>query len=92
MRTIKRQTIRRACGTAYIFYWAVWSQYVCIVKEDEDHATVSWKVVRNLPLGRKLWSKLAYGANTVGPKEAVDSISEWNTERIKWVRESLVKG
>ena len=89
---LKRQTIRRASGSMYIFYWAAWSDQVCIVKEDENTASVSWKVVRYLPLGRHLWTKLAYGANTVGPKESIDAMSEWNCERIKWVREMLAKG
>ncbi len=93
MRTIKRQTIRTNDGYMVIFYWAAWSQQVCIVKEHQATSLIGWKIMNDLPSARKLWAKYAGGYPTVmiGPKEAVDSISEWHSERIKWVREMFAR-
>lgn len=95
MRTIKRQTIRIA-GYMYIFYWAVWASRVCIVKEQEVTGIISWKIMNDLPSAPRLWETVTVGGGMyqqdkgeIGPKEAVDSISEWNSKRIKWVRMML---
>ncbi len=81
----------------HIFYWAVWAKRIVIVKEHQATAMVAWKIMNDLPSARKLWQRVARGcpptvpAGIIGPKEAVDSISEWNSDRIKWVRMMLDK-
>jgi len=91
MRTIKTKTIFGRAGYQYTFYWAVWAQWIAIVKEDMNTHKVSWKVVRNLPASRDLWGVLHRSASRVGPTGSIGTISEWNTKRIKWVREQLAK-
>lgn len=89
MRTLKHQTIYAKSQYKYTFYWAVWSQYCCIVKEDQYTSAEGWKVVRNLPLGRDLWRVIKRGAERIGPITPCDSIAEWNSDRIQWVKDQL---
>lgn len=93
MRTIKRQTIRTNDGYMFVFYWAVWAPRICIVKEHQATGQVAWKILNDLPSARGLWKTIANSPPTVmiGPKEAVDSISEWNSERIQWVKRMLTR-
>ncbi len=88
--SLKRQTIYSKAQYVYTFYWACWSLNVAIVKEHKHTGAVSWKVVRNLPLGRDLWRVLSRGSERLGKKHVV-SYDEgvWDTERITWVRKML---
>ncbi len=89
MRTLKFQAIYDKTDFKYTFYWAVWSQNIAIVKENKFTGKTSWKVVRNVPLGRDLWRVIHRSASRLGPVSPVCSTSQWNSERIKWVRSQL---
>ena len=89
MRTLKYQTLSGTGVYKYVFYWAVWSKYVCIVKEHVNTGQVGWKVVRNVKLGRDLWGVIYRGARKAEPVQACGTIAEWNSERIQWVKDEL---
>ena len=91
MRTLKYQILKGTGVYKYVFYWAVWSRYICIVKEHKHTSVISWKVVRNVKLGRDLWGVIHRGSRQAGAVRSVSTISAWNTERIQWVKDQLAK-
>ncbi len=61
-----------------------------MVKEHKITGSVAWKEVRELPMARAVWNRMASDAERVGKKHVV-SYDEgvWDTHRIKWVRMML---
>lgn len=90
--SLKRKTIYGKAQYNITFYWACWSLNVAIIKEHKNTGSVSWKVVRNLPLARDLWRVIARSAGRIGKKHVVTyDEGVWDSERIKWVRQQLAE-
>ena len=88
--TLKKAVITSEGGGSYTFYWACWSENVCIVKR-HAFSYHSWKIKRSTESARLLWAQLVKECNARGSEPEIVTYDEGvrDSGLIKWVRMRL---